>query len=217
MNRSNSDSNSDSDFDSVHQRNQVVLRMKEREMNQQQQLLLRLRERESNRQNQQNQENPHNFMDQLNPQNPLRQLRQLIQQNPQNPINQMKQHTLSYGYLDNLMHIHASPWNFRFIARDRDDRDTKIRRLIDMIFQRATVEPVLNHEQKSKDMTLSFPTHWETLIAPRKDEIIQSLIEKGHWVYNQYDEYYVIGFAIDSKQFEVWSKGCEEKMIKWKG
>jgi len=199
-----------SDFDS-DQLQHVIMRMRERE-NQQNQVLLRMRQRElQNQENQQNQENPQN------PLNPLRQLRQLIQQNPQTPMNQMKQHTLSYGYLDNLMHIHASPWNFRFIAKNKDDLDTKTRRLVDMIFQRATVEPILNHEQKSKDTSLSFPTHWETLIAPRKEEIIQSLIEKGHWVYNQYDGYYVIGFAIDFEQFEVWSKGCEKKMIKWNG
>ncbi len=128
----------------------------------------------------------------------------------------MTQHVLSYGYLDNLAHIHASPWSFRFNSRNKADRDEKIKRLMEVIFKRAIMKPIMNHEQKSKDMSLSFPTHWETQVEPHKDEIIKSLCEQGHWVYNDYDKNYVIAFAINFAEFEVWSKGCDKKLIKWK-
>lgn len=127
----------------------------------------------------------------------------------------MNRCVLSYGYLDNLSHIHASPWSFKFLFRNSLDRDEKIKRLIEVIFKRATMEPIMNHEHKSKDMSLSFPTKWETFIEPKKDEIIESLCKQGYWVYNNYDDYYVIAFAIDYAEFEVWSKGRDKKLIKW--
>lgn len=128
----------------------------------------------------------------------------------------MNQHVLSYGYLDDLNHIHASPWSFRFNSRNREDRDEKIKRLMEVIFKRATMKPILNHEHKSKDMSLSFPSYWSTVIDPMKDEIIKSLCEKDHWVYNDTDGHYTIGFSINFTEFEVWSKGCDKKLIKWK-
>lgn len=128
----------------------------------------------------------------------------------------MGQNVFSYAYLDNLEHIHASPWSFKFYSRNKQDRDEKIKKFMEIIFRRAAMKPVLNHEQKSKDMSMSFPSDWVTLIAPLKDQIIDSLIEKGYWVYNHYNDYFVIAFAINFTEFEVCSKGYDKKLIKWK-
>jgi len=46
--------------------------------------------------------------------------------------------------------------------------------------------------------------------------IVQSLIEKKYYVFNRYNKYYVIAFAIDFVRFEVFSKDCDKELIKWR-
>lgn len=50
----------------------------------------------------------------------------------------------------------------------------------------------------------------------RIEEITNSLISDGYYVRNRFEKYYVIAFAIDYKRFNIWSKDCDAKMIKWR-
>lgn len=48
------------------------------------------------------------------------------------------------------------------------------------------------------------------------NDIVGDLLTDGYYVWNRYNKYYVIAFAIDYKKFEVYSKDCDKKIIVWR-
>lgn len=49
-----------------------------------------------------------------------------------------------------------------------------------------------------------------------EDGIVQHLMQDKYCGVNRYNKYYVIAFAIDFLRFEVFSKDCDKKRIKWR-
>ena len=45
--------------------------------------------------------------------------------------------------------------------------------------------------------------------------VAMELQEEGYSVWNRFEKYYVIAFAIDYKRFQVCSKGCDPKVMHW--
>jgi len=41
-------------------------------------------------------------------------------------------------------------------------------------------------------------------------------MNKGYWVWNRFEKYYVVAFALDFTRFEVYSKDCDKQLIKWR-
>lgn len=54
-------------------------------------------------------------------------------------------------------------------------------------------------------------------LAPKYDNnlITYELLENGYYVLNQFEKYYVIAFALDYKEFKVFSRNCYKKLIEW--
>lgn len=48
-----------------------------------------------------------------------------------------------------------------------------------------------------------------------RSDIIAGLIENKYWVWNRFEKYYVIAFAIDYTRFEIFSRDCSKKVIEW--
>lgn len=61
--------------------------------------------------------------------------------------------------------------------------------------------------------------YFNQLVKTRSEElfndIVDSLLEHGHYVLNQFDKYYVVAFALDYKRFNVYSRGYDKELIKW--
>ena len=61
--------------------------------------------------------------------------------------------------------------------------------------------------------------YFNELVKTRSEEIfndiVDSLIDHGHYVLNQFDKYYVVAFAVDYKRFIIYSRGYDKKLIKW--
>ena len=49
-----------------------------------------------------------------------------------------------------------------------------------------------------------------------KDEVLSVLQRKNYYVLNRYEKFYVIAFAINYTKFEIFSKDCDKKLIKWR-
>jgi len=45
--------------------------------------------------------------------------------------------------------------------------------------------------------------------------LLGQLLEYDHCVFNRHQKYYVIAFAINFEPFQIWSKDCEARIIKW--
>jgi len=127
-------------------------------------------------------------------------------------------HTLSYAYLDDLSHVSDSPWNYEFETKD-DDMYDNIKKIIDTIFEKAEISEKLYKDEKYdelENMNIRFPSYWKELIVRYKNEIIDDLMDKGYWVWNRFEKYYVVAFALDFTRFEVYSKDCDKELIKWR-
>jgi len=48
------------------------------------------------------------------------------------------------------------------------------------------------------------------------NEIVSDLLTDGYYVFNRYNKYYVVAFALDYQRFEVYSKDCNKKLIEWR-
>lgn len=48
------------------------------------------------------------------------------------------------------------------------------------------------------------------------NRIAQFLVNQQYYVINRYEKYYVIAFSLDYTRFEVFSKDCDKRLIKWR-
>ncbi len=48
------------------------------------------------------------------------------------------------------------------------------------------------------------------------DDVVNDLVSDGYYVWNRFQKYYVIAYAIDYTRFEVYSKDCDKELIKWR-
>lgn len=48
------------------------------------------------------------------------------------------------------------------------------------------------------------------------ENIANDLFQDGYYVYNRYNKYYVVAYALNYTKFEVYSKDCDKKLIKWR-
>jgi hypothetical protein len=46
--------------------------------------------------------------------------------------------------------------------------------------------------------------------------ITSGLCSENYYVHNRFEKYYVIAFAIDFTRFEVFSRDCDKRLIKWR-
>ena len=74
------------------------------------------------------------------------------------------------------------------------------------------VEPILSREERNQT---KYPRYLLSDVFDI-DEVVERLLEKGFYRINRYEKYYVIAFAIDYARFEVYSKDCDKKFIKWR-
>jgi len=56
----------------------------------------------------------------------------------------------------------------------------------------------------------------ERINAHEIQEITQDLLNSGYYVWNRFEKYYVIAFALNFTRFEVFSKDCDKELIKWR-
>ncbi|MFS8160395.1 MAG: hypothetical protein ACMG6E_09370, partial [Candidatus Roizmanbacteria bacterium] len=47
-------------------------------------------------------------------------------------------------------------------------------------------------------------------------DITNDLLNDGYYVWNRFEKYYVIAFALDYVRFEIYSKDCDKILIKWR-
>ena len=109
-------------------------------------------------------------------------------------------HTLSYAYLDGNDHESNSPWHFEFEAKDDEEKEQKIKEIVDKIFDEIFTheinseadyeeywhdKPNPNKEEYDKwidDKKLTGPHYWNHYMPEYKDEVINHLSTIGYWV-----------------------------------
>ena len=71
------------------------------------------------------------------------------------------------------------------------------------------VEPFLNGKKTD-------PSGYYFSLDYDKNEVLSELLDKNYYVLNRYQKYYVIAFAINYTRFEIYSKDCNKKLIRWR-
>jgi hypothetical protein len=48
------------------------------------------------------------------------------------------------------------------------------------------------------------------------NEVTNDLLDRNYSVWNRYEKYYVIAFALNYTRFEIFSKDCDKQLIQWR-
>jgi hypothetical protein len=62
---------------------------------------------------------------------------------------------------------------------------------------------------------ISFIGKEEAFNREHAETVAESLLERGYWVANRVNKYYVVAFALDGTEFDVYSKDCDPREIEW--
>lgn len=115
------------------------------------------------------------------------------------------EHTLSFCILDDLIPCHG-PCHITF-SNEEISYDT-IAKYVNTIIKKFKKNP-------KKDQSNYFDEEFfksDNYIS----KIIKDLLNKGFFVCNRYNKYYVIAFSLDYVRFEIFSKDCDKELIKWR-
>lgn len=114
---------------------------------------------------------------------------------------------LSFGILDDLEFAYG-PIHLELHSLDQ------LEALIDQIVKGLKCEPKCGEwcYGNCKDVSGYFYSKYYKL---HKAEILDDLIKDKYCVWNRFQKYYVIAFAIDYTRFEIYSKDCDKKVIEW--
>ena len=116
-------------------------------------------------------------------------------------IMEKKYRTLSFGILDDVCWTRLGshgPFHLQ-VASDLSD----LPKVLDEIATIYTPE----HDHDS---------HWDhDEFDSHRDDILKSLLDDNYWVFNQFEKYYSIAFALDFTTFKVYSKGCDPGRMDW--
>lgn len=123
-------------------------------------------------------------------------------------------HTLSFTVLD-----HLYPLIGPIHKNIKDLSEASIRSAV-----REVVSYYLTHDEDndpsyyfSQDNKWGWGSPYRGVLARyEEDGIVQHLMHDNYCSVNRYNKYYVIAFAIDFLRFEVFSKDCDKKRIKWR-
>lgn len=121
---------------------------------------------------------------------------------------------LSFGILDDL-HFSYGPVHTKL----GESLDTSVRELVN-VFRKQYVKGCnycLNkdHGHEMIDESGYFDNEFFMKEDYYISLIVQSIDQTSYFVYNGYNKYYVIAFALNHKTFKIHSKDCEPKTIDW--
>ena len=131
-------------------------------------------------------------------------------------------HTVSYAHFSGGSDaIDSDPHHFDFEAKNDAEKRIKVTELIDSIYKKICdylIAVKQNHgcEPDDWDGPTSCDYYWKDYMREYRDEIVDSLMKRGYWVWNRYEKYYVVAFALDFTKFEVYSKDCDKRLIEWR-
>lgn len=116
-------------------------------------------------------------------------------------------HTISYCLMDETeyyygpVHMKINNLKYETISKAIDKllRDS----------QKEDCEPPHFLEYDEPRMWADDPPYYDN------NDITKDLMNDGYYVWNRYQKYYVIAFAIDYTRFEFYSKDVDKRVIEW--
>jgi len=133
-------------------------------------------------------------------------------------------HSLSYAYFDGVSNaISNKPYHIEFEASNRSEMRNKLGKIIDSMYKKMCeyeIELELNNGQELEKWRgpTNFDDYWKIYMSEsdNKKDIIDGLMDRGYWVWNYYQKWYIVAFSLDYTRFNVVAKDCDKKLIKWR-
>lgn len=107
--------------------------------------------------------------------------------------------TLSFCIFDDLS-PRSGPITIEYDENDKDALSAALDKIVKPYLEGESIDPSEYYFTKDYD----------------KNDVLNDLMKDKYYVWNRYEKYYVIAFAINYTRFEIFSKDCDKELIEWR-
>lgn len=126
-------------------------------------------------------------------------------------------HTISFVILDDLSNT-FKPIEIEIGEVNRENVTNAvdaIAKQFGFIDDKTLVGEYEHHDVSRYYFESAFSDRYKPQFIKDRDDVIDNLITNGYSVWNRFNKYYVIAWAVDHTRFEVYSKDCDKMLIQW--